>query len=425
MRSSYTDLEPKPRRRALVGGAALLALAAAAALRRRGATVSAPSLYTVKGAAEEYATDLAACADYDDDAAAGAAGWQCASSDYTAWCAKEHLVGNTSLMVSATTFYEHCAAACAHENHSFAMLCAWETVARLPEVCAGTFDATKPGGSARRNNTFDAARAPRAVDLYRCDEHAFCASCSAGNAYCDAVASYYGGVGVPLRISFKSVINYTDGYISATAAMHALLLDTDFWCADDTLARIEAGTFASRFEPASSEHAGKFGAGKKSWEIGGISWADVQSTADAKAPTERWDDELKVGDDVVQKNWPNLICADDDDDKWDWGAPHSVMHCVSGDSYTCLSYTHEEALWNVCSDTCNVTDENLVSRSEEKAALYGGQWSAYANPHMKSHSWLVPCAWEGIADLPRLCNDTFTPYLPIGAFERTSTASGG
>ena len=151
----------------------------------------------------------------------------------------------------------------------------------------------------------------------------------------------------------------------------------------------------------------------------------VQNTTDAEAPTERWDDELKVGDDAVQKNWPNLICADDDDDKWDWGAPHSVMHCVSGDSYTCLSYTHEESLWNVCSDTCNVTDENLVSESEEKAALYGGKWSAYANPHMKGHSWLVPCAWEGIADLPRLCNDTFTPYLPIGAFERTSTASGG
>ena len=55
-----------------------------------------------------------------------------------------------------------------------------------------------------------------------------------------------------------------------------------------------AGTFSARFEPARSEHAGKFGAGKKSWEIGGISWADVQSTADAKAPTERWDDELKV-----------------------------------------------------------------------------------------------------------------------------------
>ena len=108
------------------------------------------------------------------------------------------------------------AAACAHENHSFAMLCAWETVARLDEVCARTFASTAPGGGTSRNanNTFYAAHPGANIDLFACDEHAFCASCSAGNAYCDAVASYYGGVGVPLRISFKSVINYTDGYIS-------------------------------------------------------------------------------------------------------------------------------------------------------------------------------------------------------------------
>ena len=83
------------------------------------------------------------------------------------------------------------------------MVCAWEAVSRLDEVCARAFVATPPddGDSRNANNTYWRDYPGRELDLFACDEHAFCHACAAGNAYCEAVAYHYGGVGVPLRIS--------------------------------------------------------------------------------------------------------------------------------------------------------------------------------------------------------------------------------
>ena len=121
-------------------------------------------------------------------------------------------------------------------------------VASLPSVCADEFKPTKPGrlASANResldsNTTQSSGASVRTLDLYSCDEHAFCQSCSEGNEYCAAVAWYYGGVGVPLRISYRTEYNYSHGMIGANAAMHALMLDLDFWCKDATLAVLLAG----------------------------------------------------------------------------------------------------------------------------------------------------------------------------------------
>ena len=151
------------------------------------------------------------------------------------------------------------------------MVCAWEMVASLPSVCADEFKPTKPGrlASANResldsNTTQSSGASVRTLDLYSCDEHAFCQSCSEGNEYCAAVAWYYGGVGVPLRISYRTEYNYSHGMIGANAAMHALMLDLDFWCKDATLAHIASGTFKERFHGAAG-----FTAGDKSRQIGG------------------------------------------------------------------------------------------------------------------------------------------------------------
>ena len=79
---------------------------------------------------------------------------------------------------------------------------------------------------------------------------------------------YYGGVGVPLRISYRTEYNYSHGMIGANAAMHALMLDLDFWCEDSTLSRIAAGTFSQRFHSAAGA-GGSFMGAKKSKDIGG------------------------------------------------------------------------------------------------------------------------------------------------------------
>ncbi|KAH8068227.1 peptidyl-prolyl cis-trans isomerase [Aureococcus anophagefferens] len=57
--------------------------------------------------------------------------------------------------------------------------CLWEALARLPETCAGTFDAA-------------AAAAPRLDGACDCGVAAFCASgCGEGNAYCDAFVAQH------------------------------------------------------------------------------------------------------------------------------------------------------------------------------------------------------------------------------------------
>ena len=90
----------------------------------------------------------------------------------------------------------------------------------------------------------------RQLDLFACDEHAFCHACAAGNAYCEAVAYHYGGVGVPYWVASGVTYTYSSGgNIGANAAFHVLNKDLAFWCAGATLARVANGTFTSRGAP--------------------------------------------------------------------------------------------------------------------------------------------------------------------------------
>jgi len=69
--------------------------------------------------------------------------------------------------------------------------------------------------------------------LFSCDEHAFCHGCQYGNqSYCEAVATYYGGVGVPYTYNgTHHDREFWDGieYIGANAAFQAINNDWDFW----------------------------------------------------------------------------------------------------------------------------------------------------------------------------------------------------
>ena len=152
----------------------------------------------------EYDTDVRACTDYDDDEVET---WNCAAADEAAWCAKDWLTGN------GTVFGGLCAAACTTANATYAMVCAWEAVSRLDEVCARAFVATPPddGDSRNANNTYWRDYPGRELDLFACDEHAFCHACAAGNAYCEAVAYHYGGVGVPYWVASGVTYTYSSG----------------------------------------------------------------------------------------------------------------------------------------------------------------------------------------------------------------------
>merc|ERR1719230_2003410 len=85
--------------------------------------------------------------------------------------------------------------------------------------------------------------------LFSCDEHAFCHGCQYGNrTFCEAVATYYGGVGVPYDYNGTHFGREWFGdpqieYIGANAAFQAINNDWDMWCAPSTLASIKAGTF--------------------------------------------------------------------------------------------------------------------------------------------------------------------------------------
>ena len=105
MRSTYSSIDggrARSRRGlaiAVVGLVAALGLLGDAHTRRRVAT----ALYSPRVTVEEYMTDLLSCSDYDDDTTVT---WECDDADWSAWCMKDHLVGNTSKMTEATTFYK-------------------------------------------------------------------------------------------------------------------------------------------------------------------------------------------------------------------------------------------------------------------------------------------------------------------------------
>ena len=129
----------------------------------------------------------------------------------------------------------------------YALVCTWEAVAALPDACAGGFEPTAPGsaawaapGGARENDVsqdvFDA------LDVYACDEHAFCRTCGEDNPYCAAVAAYYGGVGAEYPCDFGTDdwrCPYTwdsGGLVGANAAARAVDLDLEL-CAPTTRSR--------------------------------------------------------------------------------------------------------------------------------------------------------------------------------------------
>ena len=111
------------------------------------------------------------------------------------------------------------------------------------EVCARAFVATPPddGDSRNANNTYWRDYPGRELDLFACDEHAFCHACAAGNAYCEAVLQKYhhweskttGAGSTPSDVK-GYVYKYLDNY----------------WCRDDVLSAIAArdGSFLAGVE---------------------------------------------------------------------------------------------------------------------------------------------------------------------------------
>ena len=266
--SILTIPEPPRRRRARTALGLGLGLGGALAfLAARRASAPWPAVLGARGAVSllyaalgldddetsDYSTVVAACAAYDDDSHA----WDCGHADFMAWCREPDTY-------EGTRFASVCSAACPTDSGDptayspnatyYALVCTWEAVAALPDACAGGFEPTAPGsaawaapGGARENDVsqdvFDA------LDVYACDEHAFCRTCGEDNPYCAAVAAYYGGVGAEYPCDFGTDdwrCPYTwdsGGLVGANAAARAVDLDLELWCADDTLAAIAAGTF--------------------------------------------------------------------------------------------------------------------------------------------------------------------------------------
>ena len=193
-----------------------------------------------------------ACPAYDDDAFYDA---KCPAADAKSWCA-------ASVTSAGTPFAALCPTACDDEDAAWAMPCAWMAVKSLPAACAGAFAPSLEGlASANAAATGDEPN-PLTLGgdarLYGCDEHAVCFSCYNGNnpgatadaRYCEAVAAYYGGFGVPFATdedvwSLRAVAGA--GKIGANAAWRAINDDWAFWCDAETLAAIDQGTFADRY----------------------------------------------------------------------------------------------------------------------------------------------------------------------------------
>lgn len=127
---------------------------------------------------------------------------QCPDEDRRAWC------GDAS-MAAGTNFGELCGAACAAGEDAWAMVCAWQAVARLEEVCAGTFAPSFPDLDALPAKTAAEVAAPLeqwplARDsgelLFSCDVLAVCAGCADADGFserCAQEADRHGGFGSP------------------------------------------------------------------------------------------------------------------------------------------------------------------------------------------------------------------------------------
>lgn len=140
---------------------------------------------------------------------------------------------NVKLTGPGTKFHELCAAACADRDQTFAAVCAWEAVANMPAVCAGTF---KPGPPPADDDfsidipnqlyTPPTAGTKPGKLLFTCDDYAFCYGCfgdgiSRNATRCSLVAWHYGIV---------ALIDERDIAINTEALLLALE-HFDEWCA--------------------------------------------------------------------------------------------------------------------------------------------------------------------------------------------------
>lgn len=164
----------------------------------------------------------ASCVNNDDDMRYS---HSCPRFDQEAWCSHEKRTG------PGTKFNEICADACVDPKRAFAMVCAWQAVANLRSVCAGTFKPTPPVDSANRPNQLWAPSTggmESGEQLYGCDDHAVCYACF-GDSFpseqdgemCERVAAHYGGFGL---------VDDQEIETGAEAAFSALE-DIDEWCA--------------------------------------------------------------------------------------------------------------------------------------------------------------------------------------------------
>jgi len=168
----------------------------------------------------------AACPNNDDDQEFLP---KCPAHDEASWCQKPEVTG------PGTKFDSVCRPACQDKDMAWAMVCAWQAVANLESVCAGTFQPSPPS---RSRNAPNAAWLPRngvtaeGGKLYGCDEHAVCSACfyggqatSLGGEMCERVAAHYGAFG---HLDERN--EQVSGYTGAEAAF-AALSELDKWCA--------------------------------------------------------------------------------------------------------------------------------------------------------------------------------------------------
>ena len=237
-------LEARPRRRRsktiIVAAGALVVSAAALTTRRRTTNLATTNRLPVP-------LDLANCANFDDDAALrdGCVGmdadvfcgaWDGARSSSADLFASMLDTDKASLFPILANARKVCGAACADTDAAYFMPCLWEAVARLPDVCAGTFAAAPPASS------FVKAQRPKlsAPDLLSCDEHAFCMACSRSPGRCGAVLGKYGSPSGGSAAVFASSSSQT----MALSALLAVGRDLPELCEGLGVAFVGAGTYA-------------------------------------------------------------------------------------------------------------------------------------------------------------------------------------
>lgn len=128
--------------------------------------------------------------------------WQksCAARDRSEWC---------STLARRSNVYALCFSACLQDGLTWMEQCAWQAIAHLPSVCAGTFSPNPPPLSSAE----DGASSSDEV----CEARAVCAGCHDGSEKCRTVIEHY-------------------GQSAREAVLRALDDDLDEWC------RVLAGT---------------------------------------------------------------------------------------------------------------------------------------------------------------------------------------